>query len=200
MDSTNAIDEDHRRLRNRFMRGLSSKAIAEQEPVLHRLTLLFIDGIQKELLSLGTGTVDIAKWFSLATFDVIGELSFGKPFGGLEKGEYHPWVLVVFGAFKALPFLRILREIPGVIWLGNHAVTFLPMKLKKMWYDHFKYAFDLIEQRFQNPKEKKDIIYYIFEGGDNDLTRDEIRESAAQLVMAGSEPVSELFDRRLGRC
>ena len=172
------------------MRGLSAKAVAEQEPTLHRFVSLFIRGIRHEVQNSPSQTIDIAKWFSLATFDVIAELSFGASFNGLKSGEYHPWVTVVFGAFKALLFLRVLREIPGVLRIGNHATTFLPKRLKRMWYDHFEYAFDLMEHRFKNPKEKRDIIYYIFEGGNNDLTRDEIKESAAQLVMAGSEPVS----------
>jgi len=187
--STNAINADHQRLRKRFSRALSAKAIAAQEPVLHEYVRLFVHGIRREVRTDPTVPVDLAKWFSLATFDVIAELAFGQSFDGLKNGEYHPWVTVVFGAFKALPFLRVLREIPGMLWVGNHATGVLPRKLKQMWYDHFDYAFGLMEKRFENPKEKKDIIYYIFEGGDNDLTKDEIRESAAQIVMAGSEPV-----------
>ena len=187
--STNAVDDDHRRLRNRFSRALSVRAITSQEPVLRKYSDLFISGIRREVRQDPHAPTNMGKWFSLATFDVISELAFGESFDGLKNGEYHPWVSAVFGAFKALPFLRVVREIPGTIWLGNHAVRFLPERLKQMWYEHFDYAFGLMDHRFQNPKEKEDFIYYIFEGGDNDLTRDEIKESAAQLVMAGSEPL-----------
>lgn len=31
--------------------------------------------------------VDIRKWFNLYTFDVMGDLTFGKGFEGIERGQ-----------------------------------------------------------------------------------------------------------------
>lgn len=129
----------------------------------------FIEGIRRELHG-APGVVDIAKWFSIATFDVIGDLAFGKSFGGLEKGELHPWVTIVFGAFKALPYLRVLREIPGVLLIGNYARYLLPLNIKQKWLDHFNYASDLLEKRFKNPKERPDFIYYLIDRSGKALT------------------------------
>ncbi|EON68032.1 hypothetical protein W97_07180 [Coniosporium apollinis CBS 100218] len=186
---TNAINDDHRRLRQRFMQALNGRAVASQEHILQHYAAQFIEGIRKELKSSG-GTVDIAKWFSLATFDVIADLAFGRPFGNLERGELHSWVAVVFGAFKALPFLRVIRELPGMLFIGSHASFLLPRKLKQMWRDHFNYAFSLIDERLKNPKERKDFVYYLIHDDGEGLTHDEIKECAAQMVMAGSEPTA----------
>ncbi|KAL9620663.1 MAG: hypothetical protein Q9160_004799 [Pyrenula sp. 1 TL-2023] len=186
---TNAVYEEHRRLRMHFVRGLSAKAIASQEYILQNYARLFIAGIRKELKT-SSDRVNIAKWFSIATFDIIGDIAFGKSFGGLEEGKVHHWVLVVFSAFKALPLLRVIREIPGVSRIGNFALHFLPRLLKQKYMDHFEYAFALVEKRMQNPKERPDMLYYLMDDVGKGLTRDEIKENAAQLVMAGSEPTA----------
>lgn len=171
-----------------FMRGLNAKAIESQEQILQGYAQMFIASIKREIDE-KSGRVDIAKWFSIATFDVIGDLAFGKSFGGLETGKVHGWIKVVFSAFKALPILRVIREIPGATKIGNHAIHLLPRSLKQRYLDHFNYAFTLVEKRMENPKERPDMLYYLMDGVGKGLTRDEIKENAAQTVMAGSEPV-----------
>lgn len=129
------------------------------------------------------------RWTSLFTFDCMGDLAFGKSFNNLEKGELHSWAAVVFGAFKALPILRVVRETPGLSGAGDWITMLLPQAIKNKWHAHFNYAFDLVEERLQNPKARKDFVYFLIDGLDVDMTRDEIKECAAQMVMAGSEPV-----------
>lgn len=46
---TNAIHDDHRRMRARFMQALNARAIQQQEPTLQRYTRLFIEKIGQEL-------------------------------------------------------------------------------------------------------------------------------------------------------
>lgn len=176
------------------MRGLSAKAIASQEHILQEYAQLFAAGIRREIGD-KPGKLEISKWFSLATFDVIGDLAFGKSFEGLKTGKVHGWIKVVFSAFKALPILRVIREIPGALNLGNFALYFLPRTLKQEYLDHFEYAFGLVEKRMENPKERPDMLYYLMDSVGKGLTRDEIKENAAQTVMAGSEPVSRQQSR-----
>ncbi len=83
-----------------------------------------------------------------------------------------------------------MREVPGVTFLGHYALYMLPRRLKQKWSDHFNYAFDLVEARLKSPAERHDFVYYLTDEMEHNLTRDEIKEGAAQIVMAGSEPVS----------
>ncbi|KAJ9615040.1 hypothetical protein H2200_001114 [Cladophialophora chaetospira] len=190
--NTTSVGEDHRRLRARLMRPLSAKAVASQERILAQYASDFITGLLKEL-NHEPGTADMAKWFSMATFDVTSDLTFGKPFGCLQTGEEHRWIAAVFGAFKALPILRVIREAPGVTILGHFALHMLPQSVKQKWYDHFDYAFNLVEERLKDPQKRKDFVYYLTDTTENQLSRDEIKEGAAQIVMAGSEPVAMLL-------
>lgn len=175
------------------MRPLSSQAIAGQEPVLSRYAANLISGISKELND-RPGTVDMSKWFTMATFDVTSDFTFGRSFGCLENGEEHQWIAAVFGAFKALPILRVIREISGVTFVGGYALHMLPRALKQKWYNHFNYAFDLVEDRLKEPQKRRDFVYYLTEEQEKEqLSQDEIKEGAAQIVMAGCEPVSDLL-------
>ena len=187
--STNAVYAEHRRLRMRFMRALSPRAVASQEQILLRYAAKMVDGVNRELDG-HTGVVNLSQWLSMATFDVIGDLAFSKSFGCLETGELHPWIRVVFGAFKALPILRVIREIPGVSYVGFYATYLLPASIKQKWVDHFRYGADLIDERIASGEDRPDMIHYLLTKDGLPLTLDEIKENAVQMVTAGSEPVS----------
>jgi hypothetical protein len=175
------------------MRALSAKAVASQEPLILGYAQMLIAGINRELQELSDNKmIEITKWLSMATFDVIGDLAFSKSFGCLETGILHPWIKVVFGAFKALPCLRVIREIPGVSYIGLWALYLLPKTIKQKWIDHFNYGADLIDKRIASGEDRPDMAHYLTTQEGLPLTLNEIKENAVQLVTAGSEPVSSL--------
>ena len=47
---------------------------------------LFVERVGK--YGMVEGGIDFVKWFNLLTFDIIGSLAFGEPFGGLESGKF----------------------------------------------------------------------------------------------------------------
>ncbi|KAH7311808.1 cytochrome P450 [Rhexocercosporidium sp. MPI-PUGE-AT-0058] len=186
---TNSINEEHKRLRSRLLRALSAKALASQEEILQHYAHEFVDGLDRELGN-KAGVIDLGKWFTMATFDLIGDLAFSKSFQCLKTGTVHPWIHVVFGAFKALPLLRVIREIPGIKLFGKHATFLLPKKIKQTWIDHFNYGADLVDKRFESGEDRPDFAHYLVVPGEAPLTRDEIKENTVQLVTAGSEPTA----------
>ncbi|KAL2062542.1 hypothetical protein VTL71DRAFT_6808 [Oculimacula yallundae] len=186
---TNSINEEHKRLRLRFSRALSAKALASQEKILQRYAREFVQGLNRELGN-EPGVLDLGKWFTMATFDLIGDLAFSKSFECLKTGTVHPWIHVVFGAFKALPLLRVIREIPGIKLFGRHVTFLLPKKIKQTWINHFNYGADLVDQRFESGEDRPDFAHYLVVPGEAPLTRDEIKENTVQLVTAGSEPTA----------
>lgn len=57
----------------------------------------------------------MTKWYNWTTFDVIGDLAFGEPFGCLENSSYHPWVSLVFGSVKqTMILIQIRRNWPAL--------------------------------------------------------------------------------------
>lgn len=65
-------------------------------------------------------SLDASKWTMLLTFDIMGEVGFGKDFGGLKSGIEHPAIkgihdhMTVLGIMATVPWLlNIAGKIPG---------------------------------------------------------------------------------------
>lgn len=100
---TNLVTErdpvKHGRMRKLFANVFSSKALGEQEDLVQRYVDLLMHqlgkyGAPKSKLereaSSGDGPngADILQFFNWATFDIIGDLAFGRSFGSLAAGTF----------------------------------------------------------------------------------------------------------------
>lgn len=75
----------HAKLRKNLLAAFSNRSLKEQE-------YLIDEGVDEFISELGLHAAseqgsDIAIWFNLATFDIIGSLAFGESFGGLKTGS-----------------------------------------------------------------------------------------------------------------
>jgi cytochrome P450 len=73
----------HAAMRKDLSHGFSATALLDQEDLIQHFVNLLIDQIGQHGM---TAPIDMVKWYNLTTFDIIGELSFGEPFGGLQAG------------------------------------------------------------------------------------------------------------------
>ena len=76
----------HAAMRKDLSHGFSEAALSEQEDLIHHFVDLLIRQIGQHGVS---EPIDMVKWYNLTTFDIIGELAFGEPFGGLESGTLY---------------------------------------------------------------------------------------------------------------
>lgn len=71
--------QDHAKRRKLVSQAFSYKALQECVPFIHNVGLTFV---QKLDILCETGRViDILCWFNYLTFDVLSDLTFGKPIG-----------------------------------------------------------------------------------------------------------------------
>lgn len=49
------------------------------------------------------------QWYNFTTFDIIGDLAFGEPFGMLENARYDSWVELITESMKSLIVLAAFR-------------------------------------------------------------------------------------------
>lgn len=96
-----------------------------QQPVIKRYVDQLFEKLHEASKS-GTRPVDIERWFNFTTFDVIGDLAFGEPFGCLEDGTYHPWVDIIFKSIKNMAFLNSSRRLS---WIGPLLMMTVPRSL-----------------------------------------------------------------------
>lgn len=90
-----ANDEQHTRMRRLLSHAFSSKALGEQEVILHTYADMLVDKLKGLLGQEQSPVVDMTRWLNYTTFDLIGDLAFGEPFGCLAKNRYHWWVLII---------------------------------------------------------------------------------------------------------
>jgi cytochrome P450 len=81
---TQAPGVNHARQRRALAHAFSRQALMEQESILRGYVDLFVKRL-RELAHRGE-PANMATWFTFCTFDIIGDLSFGEPFGCLQEG------------------------------------------------------------------------------------------------------------------
>jgi cytochrome P450 len=81
-----ANDTDHARQRRALSHAFSTKALLEQEYIVKNYVDVFSQKMQD--FASGDGIVDVTDWFAYTTFDVIGDMALGEPFGCLTSGMF----------------------------------------------------------------------------------------------------------------
>lgn len=107
----NASRERHGQMRRLLAHGFSARAMAEQQPLIDKYIDLFLRRLREHGQG-GKTPVDATKWFEWTTFDIVGDLSFGEPFGCLQTATSHPWVESFFDSLGVVPFLQIFGNLP----------------------------------------------------------------------------------------
>ena len=82
---TMAPDVHHARQRRALAHAFSKQALLEQEPILKGYVDLFVKRL-REMAAKGEAA-NMVSWYNFCTFDIIGDLSFGEPFGCLNEGK-----------------------------------------------------------------------------------------------------------------
>jgi len=91
---------EHGKMRKYLAHAFSDRSLKEQEYLITEIVDKFIDQIGKH----GRDGLDLVMWFNLATFDIIGSLAFGEPFGGVASGR-----LAIDTFLRSYTFLKVCR-------------------------------------------------------------------------------------------
>ncbi|KAL1607604.1 hypothetical protein SLS60_002538 [Paraconiothyrium brasiliense] len=132
----------HRDMRKYLANAFSDRSLREQEHLIARVIDVFVDQIGKY----GLDQINLTTWFNLMTFDVIGELAFGKSFGGVESGKVHEWIAIVLASMGQASFSDTLMRFP---LLGKLYMRLRPGWLKNLTEGskiHETYTLDLVRK------------------------------------------------------
>jgi cytochrome P450 family 628 len=153
--------------------------LREYEPRVEEYTQNLIQQLQR----FSGEPVDASKWFNYYSFDVMGDLTFGKSFKMLDNGEKH-WAIKLLnngqrgiGVFGPVPWLFvILSQIPGVT---------------KEFNKFIKFCEDMIEQRRAMKTDRADIAKWILQSPPMNDTRFSERAwfmgDSRLIIVAGSD-------------
>ncbi|KIW77164.1 hypothetical protein Z517_09610 [Fonsecaea pedrosoi CBS 271.37] len=181
-----ANSADHTRYRKIMAGGFSEKAIRKQEPLIK----VYVDSLMEQLRILGRqgDRVDLAKWLHLVTFDLIGDLSFGEPFGGVSSAQEHDYIRTMFLFVKAGAYLSFFYNYPI---LGKLASFLTPKSLAEAHSRQWQFSEQVTMRRIRNKGQqgRGDFMDSMVEsrGTPNGMSDQEILVNASVLISAGAE-------------
>ncbi|KAL2192904.1 cytochrome P450 [Corynascus similis CBS 632.67] len=179
-----AAHEDHRRYRALFAPAFSERALKSQEPLFRSHVNLLVAKLS-EAVEGGQPVVDMAKLFQLTTFDIMGELTFGKSLGQLDTTTYSHWVRAVFDSIRAIPIAQLIQYYPLLQAIFDLVE---PQSIRDMKYNHFRFSADRVDRRLERGSDKPDIWNLVLSAQDDKkLSLEEMYCHADVFMLAGSE-------------
>lgn len=187
-----ANEEDHSRMRRLLTHAFSNKALREQEEILQKYADIFIEKLQEIVGSSVSQDLDITRWFNFTTFDLIGDLAFGEPFGCLDNSRYHWWVLIILDAVKASAYLKVFWFYPFLVPLVKFLV---PKHLLEKRQASFDLSVEKVRRRLARGTTRPDFTSYILKHSTDGkgVSPEEMDANAAVFVLAGSETTAALL-------
>lgn len=146
--------ENHARMRRSLSRGFSAASMIEQQPLIQGYVDVFISKLRSNCRD-GTAALEMTSWYNWVTFDIIGDLAFGEPFGCLETTSYHPWVALIFDRIRGSAINTVLRRFPcGAAFAG----FITPRKVIRNFHDYFKITQEKVDKRLKSEVQRHDFM------------------------------------------
>ncbi|KAF2139216.1 uncharacterized protein K452DRAFT_275327 [Aplosporella prunicola CBS 121167] len=176
---------DHKRRRKAWDRGFAIKALNTYEPRIKRIADELMNQIHSHISD--GRPMDATAWSMYMSFDIMGEIGFGKDFGCVASGEEHIAIkglhdhMNILGIMSNMPWaLNVLARVPGAT--AGYADLFgwcsSQVHVKKKEWNAEQYPQDVMSWLIKALKEK-------------DITappsEDALEEDARTFVIAGSE-------------
>lgn len=176
--------EDHRRQRRAMSHAFSAAALQDQEEYVKGYVDILMQRMQNYAAE--GKPVDVTRWYNYLTFDIIGELAFGEPFGCLKGSDYHPLVAMIFGGIRAQARYLFVNSFAVLRPLIMLMISKEDIRKRN---ETFAFSREKTERRLAlGTDTRKDFITYILrndKGGG--MTHEETIVNARAFIVAGSE-------------
>ncbi|RDW62484.1 hypothetical protein BP5796_10786 [Coleophoma crateriformis] len=182
-DSMISADKStHRMLRRQVAPAFSEKALRAQEPIIKEYADKFISEMKKR----SDKNLDIVDWFTMATADVMADLSTGESLYCLEKGKTDPFVEMILSASPFIGLIQLFNKLPVTKFFYKMLSS---SKGLKTWMATIDIVQQKAEKREKMGNDRPDFMSLIWGDDDNreSWTKDKIINFAQLLFFAGSE-------------
>lgn len=197
---TMADDQNHTRQRRALAHSFSERALRDQEYIIQHYVDKLVESFQR--MATTGKELNLVNWLNFTTFDIIGDLAFGEPFGCLDLGAFHSWVALIYETVKVGALEQATRRLAEAgSWWQTTLMNLIPGDLRQRRRNHLIYSRDKVMQRLANDQtEHKDFIYYILKQKEKyNLHENEIVLNGALFIVAGSETTANLLSGLFAR-
>ncbi|KAI0533243.1 cytochrome P450 [Xylaria digitata] len=179
----------HANMRRLLANAFSMTSLTEQEELIRSSIDRFIDVFKAKTIEQGRA-FDVTKGYERMTFDIIGDLAFGEPFGALETETPHPWIASLLSSLNKGALNETSKRFPTVAKVAAFVFHKQLAKLLEAATQNAEYAIKAVEKRVQKETNRKDFYTRILEQRNNErheVSDLELAAHAWDFVAAGSE-------------
>ena len=180
--------DSHLRHRRVISPAFSDKSLSQQEALITK----HVDLLMLRLRERTSQAVDMWAWFNYTTFDIIGDLTFGEPFGCLENSQMHPWISFIFSRLNMMMYGQIIDTLG--FW-GKIIEAMVPRRIKDQALHHVRSTKSKVDKRRSRLTGRPDFMTHILShvGKASGISLSELYADSQILVMAGSETSATLL-------
>jgi cytochrome P450 len=159
-----ATRERHGQMRRLLSSAFSARAMAEQQPLIDKYINLFITRLREHGQG-GKAPLNMTKWFEWTTFDIIGDLSFGEPFGCLQNATSHPWVESFFDSLGVVPIVQTLCSLPLYsLLMPLYVMLFMPKNIAAERRTSQQFTEEMLKKRKSLGTDRPDFLDAMLKG------------------------------------
>jgi hypothetical protein len=115
-------EADHTRRRSILAPFYKMSNLLQSEPLVDDVINSFFSKLDDKFVTVGN-PCKMDDWLLFLAWDVVGQLTFGRPMGFMEHGKDHHGGLLSI-AEKALHYFAVVCQIPQLdSWLGKNPVS-----------------------------------------------------------------------------
>ncbi|KAI1830212.1 hypothetical protein DTO006G1_8639 [Penicillium roqueforti] len=185
----NETREQHGRLRRQMAHGFSEKAMREQEPMIRGYADMLLDRLH-EFCESGSPVI-LSDWYNYTTFDIIGDLAFGEPFGCLQGSNLDGWIKGIFDAGRLGIILQALSFYPLV---KRTLLSMVPASMQEAHEKHKQLTEQKMMRRIEKEEGRPDLIEGLLRKREElNLSIEELVANAEILIIGGSETTASLL-------
>ncbi|KAH8745301.1 benzoate 4-monooxygenase cytochrome P450 [Diaporthe sp. PMI_573] len=188
-----ANNENHGRLRRGISHAFSPRALAEQEPIV----LENVEKLVRRLRDVAESRMrtEIGRWFHIVAFDIVGDLTFGEPLGGLDNNELSH---VVTSVLLFIERGRRIFEIQSLLgWLALPLMPIIARGMKEGFMETYNFSARAVQKRIASDaqRDRKDFMYGLLRAKEEKYLRSEaeIITNANAIFIAGSDTTATLL-------
>ena len=143
----------------------------------------YADKLVEQLSQRAGESLDVSKWFIYYTFDVMGEMAFGRSFNALSSGESHYVMKIMHNSSKAV---GIIGCVPWVL----RFLTKIPKQINPIQI-FLDYSDSCVEARKEMTLKEPDVMHYLLDGEpffqDPEKEKLLLAGDARLIIVAGSD-------------